>query len=284
MTGRRPGTEVLDTATFHAIANLAYQESGLTLVVEKAPMVQSRLRPRLRALGLSDFAQYAKLLHSNDGNSERRQLISALTTNVSHFFREEHHFETLTDLVRRLLPKLRAGAPLRIWSAGCSQGQEPLSIAMTLKERIPEVSKLDLRILATDIDPKVVAFSRAGLYPERMLARVPEAIRGKYFQPTQSDGSETHFVADRGLLDMIRHKELNLLSKWPIRARFDAIFCRNTVIYFDAKTQADLWPRFRTHLQPHGVLFLGHSERINDPRSFGFDCTGPTTYQLASSG
>ena len=282
MSASLPSTVALDPATFHTIADLAYRESGLTLVKEKAPMVQSRLRPRLRALGFTDFAQYAEFLNSEGGDDERRQLISALTTNVSHFFREDHHFATLTALLRELMPKVRAGGPLRIWSAGCSQGQEPLSIAMTLKENFPEVATLDVRILASDIDPQVLAFARAAEYPERMIGRMPEDLRKRYFKAAPGAGGETVYTADPGLLALIRYKELNLLGDWPLRVRFDAIFCRNTVIYFDAKTQNALWPRFRDRLQPHGALFLGHSERINGPEAFGFSCTGPTTYHAAS--
>lgn len=269
----------LDGASFLAISELAYRESGLTLVEEKSSMIQSRLRHRLRHLGLSSFAAYCDLVTSDAGQSERRHLISALTTNVSHFFREEHHFATLTEVMSRKLSILRQGGQLRIWSAGCSNGQEALSAAMTLFEHTPEIEQLDVRILATDIDPEVVAFARQGCYPERLMGGVPEAKATKYFDRIEDHTGECVFQAKKMLRNLIKVNELNLLSDWPMQKRFDVIFCRNVVIYFDIKTQTALWPRYQKALTSDGILFLGHSERIADPASFGFECTGPTTYR-----
>lgn len=268
----------LDAASFRAIADLAYRESGLTLVEEKATMIQSRLRQRLRALGLSNFQDYCTLIGSDDGHTERRHLISALTTNVSHFFRESHHFETLAAVLENRLPHLRAGGTMRIWSAGCSNGQEAVSALITLLEHAPEVANLDLRILGTDIDPKVVAFARAGVYPDRLMGGVSDALRAKYFTNANTADGEAEYATNEMIRRMIRFNELNLLGQWPMARPFDLILCRNVVIYFDAQTQAALWPRFRKVLKSDGLLFLGHSERISDPARFGFDCTGPTTY------
>jgi chemotaxis protein methyltransferase CheR len=268
----------LDPASFRAIADLAYRESGLTLVEEKATMIQSRLRHRLRALGLQSFNAYCDLIGSDAGRDERRQLISALTTNVSHFFREKHHFDTLVQAFQRRLPHLRAGGQLRIWSAGCSNGQEAVSAMITLLEHCPELTNMDLRILGTDIDPQVVAFARAGIYPDRLMGGVPQDLRQKYFDRSEGPEGEALFTVSPRIRQMIRFNELNLLTKWPMSRPFDLIFCRNVVIYFDAVTQANLWPRFHKALKPDGLLFLGHSERITDPARVGFDCTGPTTY------
>lgn len=273
----------LDGASFRAIAELAYQESGLTLVEEKSSMIQSRLRHRLRDLGLTTFAAYCDLVNSQAGLSERRHLISALTTNVSHFFREDHHFDTLREVLSRKLPSLRQGSEMRVWSAGCSNGQEALSAAMTLVEQEPDIEKLNVRILATDIDPEVVAFARQGCYPERLMGGVPDVLVKKYFDLMAEERGEPVFRAKQKLQNLIKVNELNLLSDWPMRKSFDVIFCRNVVIYFDLKTQTALWPRFHKALDPEGVLFLGHSERIADPNSFGFDCTGPTTYHRRSN-
>jgi chemotaxis protein methyltransferase CheR len=279
MTSRRQHIASLDTASFRAIAALAYRESGLTLVEEKSSMIQSRLRHRLRDLGLVDFPSYCALIESDQGCAERQHLISALTTNVSHFFREGHHFNTLESELDRCLPKLRAGGQMRIWSAGCSNGQEALSAAITLTERVPDIANLDVKILATDIDPEVVRFARQGIYPERLLGGVPKELVGKYFQKVDGPSNEAHFTARGDLKTMIRFNELNLLSSWPMKKTFDVIFCRNVVIYFDLVTQENLWPNFRAALASDGVLFLGHSERIGDPVKFGFTCTGPTTYR-----
>ncbi len=279
MTLSAPGSASLDPASFRAIADLAYRESGLTLVQEKSSMIQSRLRHRLRDLGLKDFAAYCALVQSAEGQGERRNLISALTTNVSHFFRENHHFEALKAELDRHLPNLRKGGQLRIWSAGCSNGQEALSAAMSLLDHAPEVAHLDVRILATDIDPKVVQFARAATYPERLMRGVSQEMLDRYFTRIAQPGAEPSFAAKPVLTDMIRVNELNLLAAWPMRKRFDVIFCRNVVIYFDLKTQEALWPCFLNALSPSGMLLLGHSERIADPQRFGFTCTGPMTYR-----
>ncbi|MGC1505757.1 MAG: protein-glutamate O-methyltransferase CheR [Sulfitobacter sp.] len=279
MTSRRQEIANLDSASFRAIAALAYRESGLTLMEEKSPMIQSRLRHRLRDLGLLDFPSYCALIESDQGATERQHFISALTTNVSHFFREEHHFDTLKTELDRCLPKLRAGGQMRIWSAGCSNGQEALSAAITLTEHVPDIAKLDVRILGTDIDPKVVRFARQGIYPQRLLGGVPPNLIFKYFQEIEGTSGEPHFNALGNLKSMIRFNELNLLAPWPMKKKFDVIFCRNVVIYFDLATQEALWPNFHAVLATGGVLFLGHSERISDPAKFGFSCTGPTTYR-----
>lgn len=279
----RPILSILDPTSFDAIADLAYRESGLTLVREKSTMVQSRLRHRLRALGLRDFAQYSAFVHSDQGTGERRHLINALTTNVSHFFREPHHFGEMCAHVRDILPDLRAGGRLRIWSAGCSNGQEPLSAAIALLEEIPEVAQFDLRILATDIDGQVIRFARMGCYPQRLLTGLPDTVRDRYFTLQSTIGSELFFKAHPKIISIIRYNELNLLGKWPMKHSFDIILCRNVVIYFDLPTQEVLWPRFHHALGPTGVLFLGHSERIASPQAHQFICIGPTTYRKAST-
>lgn len=268
----------LDAESFKAIAALAYEVSGLTLVEEKRSMIRSRLRHRLRALELADFPAYTSYLKSEGGQGERQHLISALTTNVSHFFREPHHFDALKTKFLAQLPALRARGSMRIWSAGCSNGQEALSTAITLLEAADDAAQLDIKILATDIDVEVVKFARAGIYPERLTTGIPEPLRSKYFTSVDMGDGEPHFEATPVLKQMIRCNVLNLLGPWPMNRKFDVIFCRNVVIYFDHETQCKLWPRFKQALASGGTFFLGHSERIADPEKFGFDCTGPTTY------
>lgn len=281
MTRFRLGAKTLEPETFNAIAALAYEESGLTLVPEKSAMVQSRLRHRLHALGIEDFDQYSDFVRSEAGRLERRQLISALTTNVSQFFRETHHFDEMCRVVAARLPALRAGGRFRIWSAGCSNGQEPLSAAIALIEEMPELVHLDLRILATDIDNQVISSARTGTYTRRQMSGLPGAIVQRYFTSQTQFGGEETFKASPKLLSMIRHNELNLLGPWPMKHSFDVIFCRNVVIYFDLETQEKLWPRYRETLVPGGLLFLGHSERIVEPAAHQFDFVGPTTYRKA---
>tara|TARA_R110002124_G_scaffold150376_1_gene316797 strand:+ start:197 stop:1048 length:852 start_codon:yes stop_codon:yes gene_type:complete len=269
----------LDPESFRAIADFAYRESGLTLVGGKTTMIQSRLRHRLDALGLTDFPAYCAYVRSTKGRSERQHLISALTTNVSSFFREKHHFDSFCLHLDGLLDDLRNGAKLRIWSAGCANGQEALSIAMSLLEHAPELANLNVRILATDIDPKVINFARTGIYDARQVSGVPKSLLVKYFAAdVDGETGETAYRAAPAIRDIIRYNTLNLLGEWPIRTRFDAIFCRNVVIYFDVETQRRLWPRLRAVLQPAGILCLGHSERIQNPENFGFYCSKPTTY------
>ncbi len=268
----------LDKSSFQIIAELAYRESGLTLVDEKITMIQSRLRHRLRALKISGFSEYCDLITSDNGRDERKQLISALTTNVSHFFRENHHYDVLIDHVLARLPALQKGGRLRIWSAGCSNGQEALSVAIKLAEVIPDIASLDLRILATDIDPAVIKFARAGCYPERLMNGVERSLLGKYFSKSSDLISEKTYSTRSDIRSLIQFNELNLLGPWPMNGPFDAIFCRNVVIYFDLKTQTALWPRFHQILKPDGLFFLGHSERIANPSEFSFRCSGPTVY------
>ena len=278
MTNGGWNDNALDADTFDAIAGLAYRESGLQLVEEKKAMIQSRLRHRLVAVGLENFASYASFVCSQDGVSERIHMISALTTNVSHFFREKHHFEILTKSV--LAPRLAefsAGERLRIWSAGCSNGQEPLSIVMSVLEAFPESADFNFRVLATDIDPRVIQFAATGIYPQRFLGGVPDNLLQKYFEPVDTPEGEG-FQASASLLSRITYRELNLLSSWPLTGLMDAIFCRNVVIYFDQQTQDNLWPKFRQHIHPQGSLFLGHSERIAHPSDSRFRANGPTTY------
>ncbi|WP_299827755.1 protein-glutamate O-methyltransferase CheR [uncultured Roseobacter sp.] len=270
---------VIDAKSFEAIAHLAYRESGLQLAVEKTSMIQSRLRHRLRALNIPDFENYSAFVCSDEGRQERRHMISALTTNVSHFFREKHHFDRLQKCVTRdFLPRLRNGDRVRIWSAGCSNGQEAFSIAMSLLEVAPDIAEMDIRILATDIDSTVIGFSKAASYPDRLTSGIPNELLQKYFVK-RTEREETVFCANEKLRSLIRFNELNLLSEWPMRHSMDVIFCRNVVIYFDVETQNRLWPRFHQILHPDGILFLGHSERIADPQATGFETDGPTTYR-----
>ncbi len=272
----------LSDRAFHRVAQFAYANAGLTLVPEKRRMVQSRLRHRLKALQLSDFDSYLDWLDTDEGAVEKRHLISALTTNVSQFFREPHHFDILLEHgLPQARQELSQGTPCRFWSAGCSNGQEALTLAMFLLDKDPSLAHQDVKILATDIDPKVIAFARQGLYPRRMLDGLPKGHLDKYFTPT--DDARSTFSPTPVLRKLISYRELNLLGSWPMRRAFDAIFCRNVVIYFDALTQDGLWPRFDASLKAGGLLFLGHSERISDPAQFDYSVVGPTAYQKPSA-
>ncbi|MCA0921665.1 CheR family methyltransferase [Pseudooceanicola nanhaiensis] len=274
------GATMSDRA-FSAIAAIAKAEAGLVLPAGKMTMVQSRLRKRLIAIGFTNFDDYVELVSSRDGDGERKSMISALTTNVSHFFREGHHFTILREQVLPpLLLRARRGERIRIWSAGCSSGQEPYSIAMCLLTAAPDIARYDLRILATDIDEAILAKAQEAIYSRQQSTGIPEDLQRAYLQPGPS--SDTVRIA-KPVRDLVTLRQLNLLGPWPMRHPFDAIFCRNVVIYFDAQTQAALWPRFHAALSPQGWLFLGHSERVSETAHGLFSSMGMTAYRSGPS-
>ncbi|RDC74532.1 chemotaxis protein [Rhodovulum sp. 12E13] len=274
-----------DLAHFDTIAARAHREAGLVLPRDKAPMVLARIGKRLRASGHATLAEYCAFLDSEAGVEERRELIYTLTTNVTSFFREQHHFDGLRErILPGLVERARAGGRVRLWSAGCSSGQEPYSLAMVVLDALPEAARCDLRILATDIDPYVLAEARKAVYPEAQVEPVPEAMRRRFLEPAPGrDGTRAWRVAEPAR-SLVAFRELNLLKEWPMRGRFDAIFCRNVVIYFDRETQRCLWERFAAALAPGGHLFLGHSERIDTAATDAFRVVGTTMYQRAAPG
>ena len=274
-------TDAASLQSFDRLAALTYRESGLKLVPEKMAMVLSRLRSRMRETQSGSFESYVDFVHSDRGAIERKLMISALTTNVSHFFREPHHFDILGQHLKDCIksPNSQNEQKIRIWSAGCSNGQEAYTIAINIAENFPQLLPNDIRILATDIDPQVVAFGKKGRYHRRQISGVPENLIEKYFQQDETD--EDCFIVDSTLRDIVVFKELNLLRDWPIKSNFQAIFCRNVVIYFDQETQEALWPRFRNVLGKDGLLFLGHSERMSNHESLQFVSVGPTAYQIS---
>lgn len=265
----------LSKSAFMSIADLAHRECGLKIRPEKILMVQSRLRRRLRALNLKSFEEYSDLVQSKEGQDERGLMISALTTNVSHFFREPHHFELLSKLlIPKIRKKIEIGEQVRIWSAGCSKGQEPYSIAIELLHHLPDLANADFKILATDIDPSILSFAQKASFPKRLLSGVPHRFKAKFHK-----GESDVWRVSEDVYQCVYFRQLNLIEKWPMKHRFDAVFCRNVMIYFDTDTQKRLWPRFHGSLLNHGLLFLGHSERIPDSHSLGFSSVGPTAYE-----
>ena len=261
---------------FRKIAAMVHGDAGIALPDTKATLVYSRLAKRLRALGLSSFKDYCALVAGKDGLDERQKMLAALTTNVTRFFREPHHFE---DLAGKVLPPLlqraRSGGRVRIWSAACSSGQEPYSAAMTLLSLMPNAGDFDIKILATDIDPNMVVDGRNGVYSENLLAGVSAEHRRRW---TTTDASGAVRMADE-LRALVTFNELNLIGDWPMKGRFDVIFCRNVAIYFEDDTQARLWSRFAPLLQPGGTLYIGHSERVAGPAAALLTPDGVTTYR-----
>lgn len=268
----------LDDHDLTQIARILYDHAGIVLAPGKGSMVQSRLGKRLRALGLKDYHSYIALITSADGADEMRAMISALTTNVTQFFRENHHFETLRAKVfPGLLERARAGGKVRIWSAGCSNGQEAFSIAMVLADMAPDIAQLNVKILATDIDVQMVERGRAALYDASALKSIPTPLHR--FVTTASGGLR---ISD-ALRALVSFHELNLHDPWPMKGSFDVIFCRNVVIYFDATAQNRLWSRFENVLAPGGWLFVGHSERVPLAAPSKLTAAGITTYKSPTS-
>ncbi|MDP9837798.1 chemotaxis protein methyltransferase CheR [Neorhizobium huautlense] len=261
------------------IAAMIYADAGIYLNDSKASLVYSRLSKHIRNLGLSGFREYCALVSSPEGAAPRREMLSHLTTNFTRFFRENHHFEHLRDeVLPGLLNRARSGGRVRIWSAACSDGQEPYSIALTVLAMMPNAADYDFRILATDIDPKILAQARAGVYDENSLETVSPAMRKQWFREVDAGGRRKFQVDDR-VKKLITFNELNLMAQWPFKGGFDVIFCRNVVIYFDEPTQMKIWSRFSSLLPEGGHLYIGHSERVSGDSKNVFDNIGITTYR-----
>lgn len=265
---------------FLALSSLAYSEAGLVLAPSKSAMIQSRLRHRLKLLNLNDLSAYCEYVESPVGQSEKQFMISALTTNVSSFFREPHHFDLVDhSFLSGLLEKQRKGKKIRIWSAGCSNGQEPYSLAIHILKICPELARNDLRILATDIDHSVLSFAKAGTYDIHQLDGVDDETLRTYFRESVHAERISYHVLDE-VSKIISFKKLNLIDDWPMTEKYDLVFCRNVVIYFDTQTQDSLWSKFYDLMKTDGIVCVGHSERISHP---GFEAIGPTAYRKTES-
>ncbi len=264
-----------DDADFAAIRALVKSLTGINLVESKRELVYGRISRRLRVLGMYSFRDYLEFLRT-DGEQELVEFCNAITTNLTAFFRESHHFDYLRDYLKTL-QQCGQRRRLRIWSAGCSTGEEPYSIAMTVCEAIPDWSRWDIRILATDLDSNVLAHARRGLYSaDRVKALSSERVR-KFFQPA-SNGAGQGFQVAEALQRMIAFKELNLIEPLPMKGPLDAIFCRNVIIYFDKDTQRDLFRRIAPLQPAGGLLFLGHSESLFKV-STDYSLLGKTIYE-----
>lgn len=263
---------------FEALRKLVKQLTGINLSDQKRELVYGRLARRLRALQLQSFAEYRHLL-AHDGGKEIAQFCNAITTNLTAFFREPHHFDYLREQV--LAPMVSGSTPrrLRIWSAGCSTGEEPYSLAMTILETLPDVRRWDVRILATDLDSDVLERGRRGVYTEERFKNMTLQRRGRFFRERR-DREGLSFEAAPELKSLITFKQLNLMHALPMRGPLDAIFCRNVVIYFDKDTQRDLFARVAQLQQPGNLLFLGHSESLFKV-SEQYALIGKTVYRRA---
>ena len=264
-------------ADFHRIAQVVHAESGIVLNDSKANLVYSRLAKRLRKIGLRSFHDYCELVQREDGADERQAMISAMTTNVTRFFREAHHFALLEKTVLPpLLEHARRGGRVRLWSSACSSGEEPYSLALTILGLMPDAGEHDILILASDLDPNMLERAEIGVHTAAQVEGIPTELRRKWIAAAKGDGA-MDFEVTAPVRKLVRFRELNLLDPWPMRGSFDVIFCRNVMIYFDDETQARIWTRFAEMLVPGGALCIGHSERI--PTGMPFKLVGQTIYR-----
>ena len=272
------GGPLLGDSEFQFLRDFVYQHCGIALSEQKRQLVQGRLLRRLRALGLKEFRSYCELLRK-DPEVELGELASVISTNVTSFFREMHHYDLLVDdLLPRWLEAKKNSGRLRIWSAGCSTGEEPYALAMVLAEALERTgSKVDARILATDLSPQALEQACAGTYSLERMSGVSDARRNRWFLRGEGSYEGLACVHPR-LRELVTIQPLNLLHEWPMRGPFDAIFCRNVVIYFDKPTKQRLFERYAGLLEQGGYLFLGHSESMYG-LSDSFELVGRTVYR-----
>jgi chemotaxis protein methyltransferase CheR len=295
-SGRDPSTdEIVSCPTglftisekeFNAFRKLIFKEAGISLSDAKRQLVCSRLSRRLRRHGFRSFSQYYEYLMSFDPKGEERlQMINCITTNKTDFFREMHHFDFLRD---HFFPQFRKRAlgehsrRLRIWSAGCSSGEEPYSIGMTVREFFGFLTGWDVKILASDIDTEMLRLAEQGIYPAERLAGVPDELKRRHFLRGRGDW-QGYLRVRAELRDLVAVRRINFAEEsWPIRTRFDVIFCRNVIIYFNRETQRKFFQRLAGYLKPDGCLMVGHSESLQWLSDLFVPMRG-TIYRLADA-
>lgn len=270
------GEFTFSQANFAEISEIMLKTCGIEFNESKTALVYSRLVKRLRELKMQSFDDYCALIKSDAGDAERAKMRDALTTNVTRFFREPHHFDHLRKhIIAPAIPRVKSGGRLRIWSAGCSSGQEPYSIALCILEMLPDARSYDVKILATDISEAVLGTARTARYAASDADGIPKNLRNIWTEPC-SEGVEMD-EAVRGLVTL---RSLNLIEPWPMKGKFDAIFCRNVVIYFGERTQNQIWSKMMPLLSPQGSIYIGHSERISGPAMSNLCVDGITTYRF----
>ncbi len=268
----------LSDAEFDKIRDRIYKFAGISLGEAKRVLVISRLTKILRAKGMKSFDAYVDFLDRGASRQDKQVFVNALTTNLTRFYREDHHFDHLVEYVGRLMaspPHVSAnGKPrLRIWSAGCSTGQEPYTIAMALMQKHPKLKNWDFRILATDVDTDVIAKAARGVYPAGEMEGLSAAQASVFERPTPDT-----IRVPAAYRNLMTFKPLNLMEEWPVKGPFDAIFCRNVTIYFDKPTQTRVFERFSGLLGENAYLYIGHSENMR-AEELGFVLEGKTIYR-----
>jgi chemotaxis protein methyltransferase CheR len=264
---------VLHAAEFDRICKVVYEHCGIDLHNGKQSLVAARLGKKLRELGQKTFLEYLDSVAADRSGAAMTSMIDSLTTNHTSFFREPRHFDFLR---KSILPALRKRSQIQIWSAACSSGEEPYTIAMSLLEEAPDIAA-KIRIKATDISTRVLEKARRGVYAADRFEGIPLPLLQRYLLKGQNAASNTYRFKNE-IRAMIEFQHLNLMEKLPEGYRCSVIFCRNIMIYFDKPTQQDLVHRLGQHLEDGGYLFIGHSESLNNI-SHGFDYVSPATYR-----
>lgn len=264
---------------FDRISGLVYSLCGINLGSGKKELVTARLAKRLNELKLQSYDAYLKYLSGDESGYELLQLIDVITTNVTSFFREMHHFDYIRE---HILPEYKIKSEkIRVWSAGCSSGEEPYSMAVLLFEEIGNLMFRDVKILATDISTNILTKAKEGVYDKQLVDGIPKTLLSKYFDAfTDRDGYGRilyNFKVKSDIKSVVRFARLNLIEDWPMKGPFKIIFCRNVMIYFDKKTQEKLVGKYYGLLETGGHLFIGHSENLSSI-SHSFKYVQPGVY------
>ena len=263
---------------FDFLRKISNERTGIVVSDDKFDMFYSRLSRRVRLLGLRSFKEYCDLIKNDRDGSETLELVNSITTNLTSFFRENHHFEYLADtVIPELVGKNAAQRKIRIWSAGCSTGEEPYSLAITLRNAMATIAGWDARILATDIDSNVLRTASNGIYPIERVNGLPRSVLRSGFRKGKGE-HEGKVKVKREMRSVIDFKQLNLIAPWQMDEPVDVIFCRNVIIYFDKETKTKLVDRYADNLKEGGYLFIGHSESLFNV-SKRFELIGNTVYR-----
>jgi chemotaxis protein methyltransferase CheR len=267
---------------FNALCSLVHEVAGINLNDAKSELVRARLSKRMRSLNIFDLGAYLRYVEEDQTQDELITMLDSLSTNLTSFFREKAHFDFVN---KTIFPEIEARAKknantsVRVWSAGCSTGEEPYTLALCLLENLPNPKRFDPKILASDISTRVLDTAQKGVYPEDRVKAIPKALLHRYFVKVVEKGRKFYAVKDE-LKHIVRFRHLNLMERWPMKRQFDFIFCRNTMIYFDKPTQNRLVNRFYEQTKSGGYLILGHSESLTGT-THQFQYVKPTIYRKA---
>lgn len=259
----------LGKGDFDRVRKMLHSYSGIYLHEGKEALVRARLMKRVRKLGLGSFLEYLNYVETDETGGEFLSLVDVLTTNKTSFFREKQHYDFL---VENVIPYM-SGREYKWWSAGCSSGEEPVTLAMTLFEQKEFQKRFSVKMLATDLSRDILRRAKSGVYPPEKMKGLPDYFLKKYFD-AHDEGAEVK----PKISELITYGRLNLLERWPMKGPFHVIMCRNVMIYFNRQTQSDLVSRYYELLEPGGYLFLGHSESVSG-RDHGFVNISPAVYQ-----